>query len=61
MQDLNIPGFGNIKIDHIIFDFNGTLAINGKLIAGVTEPLKKLATKFKLHVVTGDTRGTADG
>jgi P-type E1-E2 ATPase len=59
MLDLDIPGFGNIKIQHIIFDFNGTLALDGIHIAGVAEALNDLATKFQLHVVTGDSRGTA--
>jgi len=59
MLDLNIPGFGKIKIEHIIFDFNGTLAVDGKLIDGLATPLADLAARFKLHVVTGDTRGTA--
>lgn len=60
MLDLNIPGFGHIKIEHIIFDFNGTLARDGKLIEGIAKPLAALAEKFKLHVVTGNTQGTAE-
>lgn len=59
MLELTIPGFGEIKIKHLVFDFNGTLAIDGNLIDGVYLRLLILSQSFTLHVVTSDTCGTA--
>lgn len=59
MWTIDIPGFKKLTIEHLVFDFNGTLAIDGKLIPGVSEPLKKLSEQFELHVITADTFGQA--
>lgn len=59
MRDLFIPGFGEIKIKHLVFDFNGTLSVDGALIDGIEVHLRSLAKRFQLHVLTGDSCGTA--
>lgn len=59
MLELSIPGFGELKIQHLIFDFNGTLAEDGSLIEGMDVHLMALSKKFTIHVVTGDSSGTA--
>ena len=46
-------------LEHIVFDFNGTLACDGILDEGVAERLVALAAKLQLHVLTGDTFGMA--
>lgn len=59
---LFIPGFKKetYQIAHVVFDFNGTLAIEGKLIEGVKDLLTELSQKVQLHVVTGNTFHTAE-
>lgn len=52
---INIPGFKSLDIKHLIFDFNGTLSLDGTLLAGVTEELNRLALHLEIHVVTADT------
>lgn len=59
MWTLNIPGWKELKIKHLVFDYNGTLAIDGKLLPGIGEKLEKLSEIFTLHVVTADTFGKA--
>ncbi|MCD6116304.1 HAD hydrolase family protein [bacterium] len=59
MIEIQIPGSDNINIKHLVFDFNGTLAIDGKLIEGVRERLLKLSDFVKIHVITADTFGMA--
>lgn len=60
MIPLSIPGFNNdIELDNLVLDFNGTLAIDGKLMPGVKKLLISLSKKISVHVVTGDTFGTA--
>ena len=41
-----------------MLDFNGTLAVAGKLIDGVREALSGLANKPEIHIITGNTFGT---
>ncbi len=59
MIKVNIPGFADLAIENVIFDFNGTLATDGILITGVASPLVELSQNLNIHVVTGDSLGTA--
>lgn len=59
MVEIDIPGFGAVKLKHLVSDFTGTLSFNGKLIPGVKERLNKLANLLNIHVLTSDTFGTA--
>jgi P-type E1-E2 ATPase len=59
MLNLSIPGYGELHLEHVVFDFNGTVAIDGTLIDGLDMHLRALAKHFTLHVVTGDSSGTA--
>ena len=42
-----------------MLDYNGTLAIDGRLIPGVKARLNRLAASAALHVITADTFGKA--
>lgn len=55
---LDIPGFAVLALDHLVLDFNGTLALDGRLRDGVAPRLQILADTLAIHVVTGDTHGT---
>jgi P-type E1-E2 ATPase len=59
MFKLDIPGFGTVRLHHLVSDFTGTLSFNGKLIPGVKDRLNKLSEKLSIHVLTSDTFGTA--
>lgn len=59
MIKIDIPGFGDVKLWHLVSDFTGTLSYNGKLIPGVKERLNRLAESLTIHVLTSDTFGTA--
>ena len=59
MIDIAIPGRAALRIASALIDFNGTLAVDGQLIDGVAERLRELSQKIDVHVVTGDTTGTA--
>jgi soluble P-type ATPase len=61
MLEINIPGtLGLIKIKNLVFDYNGTLAIDGKLIPQVRRYLCELSKKVKIYVITADTFGSAE-
>ena len=56
----NPVGVGEINLDTVILDLNGTLAVDGKLVEGVIPRINKLKELgFKLYLFTGDQRGTA--
>ena len=59
MPHLDIPGFGSLALAPLVLDFNGTLALDGRLREGVAPRLQALAGALAIHVVTGDTHGTA--
>lgn len=55
---LEIPGAGRLRLRRAVFDFNGTLAVDGRLIPGVAARLRRLARVLDVHVLTADTFGT---
>ncbi len=59
MLEIDIPGFGAVKLHHLVSDFTGTLSFNGKLIPGVKERFNKISKFLNIHVLTSDTFGTA--
>lgn len=58
--ELDIPGFKQVNIRHLVLGFNGTLALDGVLLPGVAERLALLSSHVHIHVVTADTFGTAE-
>jgi len=59
MLNLEIPDFATLRLQHLVLDYNGTLAQDGKLLTGVTERLGLLKRNLQLHVLTADTFGNA--
>lgn len=59
MLEINIPGDRKLQLKHMVLDYNGTIACDGELIAGVKENLVALADKLKIHIITADTFGKA--
>jgi P-type E1-E2 ATPase len=57
MIELNIPGRGIIDLDHLVFDVNGTLAIDGQLKDGLARSLAELNDRLHIHLITADTHG----
>ncbi len=59
MIEINYGGFKKTIIKRLVLDFNGTLAVDGKLIDGVMERLNCLSEKLEIYVLTADTLGNA--
>ena len=57
---INIPEAKSLEIRYLVLDFNGTLAIDGKLIDGTKPLLELLSNQLIVHVLTADTFGTAE-
>jgi P-type E1-E2 ATPase len=55
--ELNIPGRDVLRIEHLVSDVNGTLAVDGELIPGVAKALTALEDRLTVHLLTADTHG----
>ncbi len=60
MLQIYIPGRGELEIEELIMDYNGTLAYGGEMIEGLDEKLITLSEILKLTLLTADTFGTAE-
>jgi soluble P-type ATPase len=60
MIEIDVPGYQALQLKHLVLDYNGTIACDGVLIAGVKQSLTALANKLQVHIVTADTFGKAD-
>ncbi|WP_449244755.1 HAD family hydrolase [Desulfobacca acetoxidans] len=57
MLTIDIPGFKVLELAHLVLDYNGTVAVDGRLVPGVAERLETLAQDLQIHVITADTFG----
>jgi soluble P-type ATPase len=59
MIEVDIPGFRTLQLAHLVLDYNGTLAVDGRLLPGVDALLRDLSVDLSIHVLTADTFGLA--
>ena len=59
MLQISVPGGPVLALEHLVLDYNGTLALDGNLLPGVAPRLRLLAERLQVHVVTADTFGGA--
>ncbi len=57
MIELNVPGRGNLQLQHLVSDVNGTLAVDGILIDGLAKRIASLGDRLTVHLLTADTHG----
>jgi len=57
MIEIEIPGYGELKIQNLVCDYSGTLSVDGKLIDGVFERLNQLSKHLDIYIITADTHG----
>jgi len=57
MSELNIPGRGSLRLQHLVSDVNGTLARDGVLIDGLARRIAALQDRLVVHLLTADTHG----
>jgi len=58
MIDIEVPGNKKLQLEHLVLDYNGTIAFDGALIDGVKESLAELSKLLTVHVITADTFGS---
>jgi P-type E1-E2 ATPase len=57
MIELNIPGRGILQLEHLVSDVNGTLALDGQLLEGLSRAVRNLRDRLTIHLLTADTHG----
>lgn len=60
MLEIIIPGHNDLSIQNIVFDFNGTLATDGKLKPALKEMLAEIKnfTDIDIYILSSDTYGS---
>ncbi len=56
---IDVPGYGQLDLRHLVLDLNGTIALDGALLPGVAEDLRALDPSLQPLLVTADTHGRA--
>ena len=59
MLNIQIPGRDALVLNHLILDYNGTIAEDGEIIEGIRPRLEALSKELSIYVITADTHGTA--
>lgn len=59
MIEIKIPGRRDYLIKNIVFDYNGTIAANGKISNDTREKISELCKLVNVYVLTADTYGSA--
>jgi len=59
MLRIQIPGKEVLLIENFIFDYNGTIATDGKIPENIKERLEQLSQHVNIYVATADTYGNA--
>lgn len=57
MIELNIPGRGQIELEHLVCDVNGTLAVDGRLQDGLVRGFSTLKDRLNIHLLTANMHG----
>lgn len=59
MIKVEIPGRFTYLIKNAVFDYNGTIACNGKISLSVRDKINELGKLVNIYVLTADTYGSA--
>lgn len=60
MISVSIPGWGDIDIEYLVVDYNGTCALGGKLKEGVKEIMERISRYIKVFIITADNYDNID-
>jgi P-type E1-E2 ATPase len=60
MINVPVPGWGELSLEYLMVDFNGTAAVDGKLKKEVKDAIEKLSRYIKIFVITADSYDSID-
>lgn len=56
--EVNIDGFGNLSLEFLVSDLNGTLSMYGTVSPTVKQLIAQVSSKLEIYIVTADTLQT---
>lgn len=59
MLEISVPGKKTYKFEFLVLDFNGTIAVDGKIPDKIKSLLTKIKNDLTIIVLTADTYGSA--
>src|SRR4030043_1007769 len=57
---IDIPGWGNVYIENIVIDLDGTIATDGRISLEVKKKIGALSNLAKIYILTANSQGPAD-
>jgi len=60
MIDVTVPGWGELSVEYLMVDFNGTVAVDGKLKKEVRDAIDKISRYVKVFIITADSYDSVD-
>ncbi|HOV90939.1 MAG TPA: HAD family hydrolase [Syntrophorhabdaceae bacterium] len=60
MISVSIPGWGDLNIEYLVVDYNGTCAFDGKIKEQARDLMEKISRYIKVFIITSDTYGNID-
>ncbi len=60
MISVPIPGWGELSIEYLMIDFNGTVALDGKLKKEVKDAIDRISRYVKVFIITADSYDSVD-
>lgn len=57
---IDIPGWGNVDVENVVIDLDGTLATDGKIAPQVKEKIGALSNLAKIYILTANPQGPAN-
>ena len=56
---IEIPGYVTYDLKYLLLDYNGTIALDGKMSDCVKDFIRKISDDLEIFILTADTHGTA--
>lgn len=60
MLEIAVPGRKTLKLENLVLDMNGTVAVDGYTIKGVAERINFLKKYLDVYLITAGTHGNLD-
>ena len=57
---MEVPNYGRVEFSSVLFDLNGTLGAEGRVLEDVKQLLARLADRYTVVVLSADTFGTLE-
>ena len=60
MIEIEILGFGQLRLACLVLDYNGALVVDDRLLFGVRERLERLAEQLTIHIIASDVQAALE-